>query len=162
MSLPEATFIAQTKTIQDILSKDETKYKNLETIIGGLNHIALIIPLDRLVLPIIRLFQSNVNAFSWYRLRLNICDNLKLHMKILQKACKGISMNLLNYCEPTPLYLTDTCKIGMGGLSSKSRAWRWQIPKEYWGRALINLLEFCVDLVSIWINTIEDTLDYEE
>ena len=35
------------------------------------------------------------------------------------------------------------------------------MPKEYWGRTHINLLEFCAELVSIWINIIEDILDDE-
>ena len=83
-------------------------------------------------------------------------------MRILQKARKGILMNLLTYHEPTRIYLIDACDIGIGGFSSKGRAWRWQIPKEYLGRAHINLLEFCAELVSIWINIVEETLYDEE
>ena len=83
-------------------------------------------------------------------------------MRIIRKAHKGILMNLITYCEPTRIYLTDACKIGMGGFSSKGRARRWQIPKEYWGRGHINLFEFCAEIVSIWINIVEDTLDDEE
>ena len=103
-----------------------------------------------------------MNAFDWYRLRTNIRDDMKLHMKILQKSHEGISMNLLTYREPTRINLTNAYKIGMVGLSSKGRAWRWQIPKTFWGRAHINLLELCAELVSIWIDIVEDTLDDEE
>ena len=143
VSLPKPKLIALTKTLQDILSKDEKKVKNLETLIGRLNHTALIIPLARHVLARIRFFHSNMNAFYRYQLRPNIRKDLKLHIRILQKDQKGISMNLLNYCEPTLIYLLDACEIGMGVFSSKGKAWRWKIPKEYWGRRHINLLEFC-------------------
>ena len=162
MSLPSHKFIAWTKTIQDILSKDKTKAKNLETLIGRLNHIALIIPLARHFLARIRFFHSNMNAFAWYRLMPNVHDDLKLYTRILPRTRKGISMNLLTYREPTRIYLTDSYKIGTGGFSSKGRAWRWQIPKEYWVRAHINLLDFCAELVLICIEIKEDTLDDEE
>ena len=66
VSLPEPKFIALTKTIQDIISKDETKAKNLETIIGRLNHTALIIPLARHLLARIGFFHSKMNTFAWY------------------------------------------------------------------------------------------------
>ena len=111
------------------LIKRRKKAKNLETLIGRLNHTESIIPLARHLLARIRLLHSKMNAFNWYRLRPNICDNLKLHMSIIQKSRKGILMNLLTYRELTCIYLTDACKIGIGGLSSKVRAWRWKIPK---------------------------------
>ena len=66
MSLPEPKFISWTKNIQDVLSKDETKVKNLKILIGRLNHTASIIPLARHFLAIIRFFHSKMNAFSWY------------------------------------------------------------------------------------------------
>ena len=100
-----------------------------------------------------------MSAFASYQFWPNICDDLKLYMRILQKARKVISMNLLTYREPTHIYLTDACKIGMGGFSSKDRAWGWKITKEYWGPAHIKLLEFCAELVSILIYIVEDTLD---
>ena len=129
MSLPKPNFIAWTKNIQDILSKDETKANNLETLIGSLNHTALIFPLARHFLVRIRFFHSNMNAFAWYQLRPNIHDDLKLHKRILQKSRKGTLVNLITYRKPTRIYITDTYKIGMGGFISKGRAWRWQIPK---------------------------------
>ena len=149
--LPKPNFIAWKKTIQGILSKDKTKSNNLETLIGRLNHKALVIPLSRHLHTRIRCFHSNINVFAWYKLRTNIRDYLKLHMKILHLAHKIISMNLLIYHKPTCIYLADACKIVMGGFSSKGRAGRWQIPKEYWGRAHINLLKFYTKLVSRWI-----------
>ena len=140
VSLPDPKFISSTKTIQGILSKDKTKSKNLETLIERLNHTASIIPSERHFLAIIRYFHSMMNDFSRYQFGPNIRDDLKLHIRILQNAHKGILMNLLTYLEPTRINLTDACKVGMGGFSSKGRAWRRKIPKEYWGRTHINLL----------------------
>ena len=87
-----------------------------------------------------QVFHSKVNVFARYRLQTNIRDDLKIHTRILHKSYKGILMNLLTYLEPTRINLTDAYKVGMGGFSSKGRAWRWKIPKEYWGRTHINLL----------------------
>ena len=129
LSLPELEFIACTKNIQDILSKDETNANNLESLIGRLNHTALIIPLARHFLTRLRYFHSKMNAFSQYRLQPNIHDDMKLHMRIPQNPHKGIYMDLLTYREPTRIYLTDACEIGMGGFSSKGREWWWKIPK---------------------------------
>ena len=50
----------------------------------------------------------------------------------------------------------------MVGFRSKGRAWQWQIPKEYWGCAHINLLEFCAEIILIWVDIVEDALDDEE
>ena len=127
--LPKLKFISWTKTIHDILTKDETKAKNLETIIGRLNHTASIIPLARHFLTRVSFFHSKMNDLSWYQLRPNIRNRLKLHMRILHKARKGLLMKLIAYREPTRIYITDVCKIGMGGFSSKGRSWRWKIPK---------------------------------
>ena len=121
VSLPNPKFIAWTKTIQDIISKYKTKAKNLETLMGRLNHTASIIPLARHFLARTMYFYSNINAFARYQLCPNIHDDLKLHMRILQKARKGILMNLLTYCEPTHIYLTAACEIGMGSFISKGR-----------------------------------------
>ena len=108
MSLLNPKFVAWTKTIQAIWSKDKTKNKILEMLMGRLNSTASIFPLARHLLAIIRYSYSKMNAFSWYPLRPNIRNNLKLHMRILHKARKGIYMNLLTNCEPTQIYLTDT------------------------------------------------------
>ena len=43
--LTETKFISWTKSIQDIISKEETKAKTLETLIVRLNHTSSIIPL---------------------------------------------------------------------------------------------------------------------
>ena len=158
VSLHNPKFISWTKTIQEILSKDETKSNNQETLIGRLNHTAFIMILARHFLAIIRFFHSKINAFASYRLWTKICDDLKLYMGILQKARKVIPTNLLTYLEPARIYLTGACKIGIGGFGSKGRAQRWQIPKEYWGCAHINLLLSCAELVLIWIDKVEDTL----
>ena len=83
-------------------------------------------------------------------------------MRVLQKSHEGISINLLTYHEPNCIYLTDACKIGMIGFSSKGRARRWKIPIEILGCAHINLLELYSELVSIYIDIVEETLDDKE
>ena len=113
VSLPDPKFISSTKTIQGILSKDKTKSKNLETLIGRINPIASTFLLERHLLARIRYFNLKMNDFAWYQILPNIRNKLKLHMNILQKDHKGILMNLLTYCEPTRIYLTNAREIGM-------------------------------------------------
>ena len=54
----------------------------------------------------------------------NVCiskrvkEDLKLCRIFLQKANKGISMNLLTFRKPNIIYIGDASKHGLGGYSS--------------------------------------------
>ena len=58
---------------------------------------------------------------------------------------------------PTKICINDASEHGLGGFATQhGQAWSWQIPQNLQGRAHINLLEFLSQLVSIWINIIEE------
>ena len=47
---------------------------------------------------------------------------------------------------------------GLGGYSSKGRAWRWEIPTRLLWRAILNILEFITSAIDLWIDLIENIL----
>jgi hypothetical protein len=62
-------------------------------------------------------------------------------------------MNSIVFRAPDHVYIGDTSKHGLGGIAvNHGASWRWEIPEELRGRAHINILEFMVQLISIWID----------
>jgi hypothetical protein len=152
-----------TKEIHDIISaKGLTSKKILESIIGRLNHTASVIPITRHFLS--RLYFANSTASKFKPVHLNkmTIQDLKLWTHILEIARSGISMNLLTYRQPDVVYWSDACEYGIGGYSSRGRAWRWKIPSQLQHRAHINLLEFIAELTCIWIDIAEGSLNKED
>ena len=53
-----------------------------------------------------------------------ICaKDLELMQSILDKAKKGIDMNLLAFRSPDRIYYSDSCPAGLGGYSDQGFAW---------------------------------------
>jgi hypothetical protein len=65
-------------------------------------------------------------------------------------------MNLITFRTPDKVYINDASEHGLGGFATHGRAWRWYIPTKLQGRAHINLLEFLAQLISIWIDVLEN------
>ena len=65
-------------------------------------------------------------------------------------------MNLLTFRKPDIIYIGDASEHGLGGYASHGRAWTYVIPQHLQGRAHINLLEFLVVVISIWIDILEE------
>jgi hypothetical protein len=54
----------------------------------------------------------------------DICaKDLELMQSILDKAKKGIDMNLLAFRLPDRIYYSDSCPAGLGGYSNQGFAW---------------------------------------
>ena len=67
-------------------------------------------------------------------------------------------MNYLYYRSPTRCFRADACPWGIGGYSSKGRAWRWELPLHLFWRATLNMLEFVASTIGPWIDLIEQNL----
>ena len=67
-------------------------------------------------------------------------------------------MNLITFRVPNKIYINDASEHGLGGFATHGRAWAYTIPVKLRGRAHINLLEFIAQLVSIWIDVIENKI----
>lgn len=63
-------------------------------------------------------------------------------------------MNLISFRQITNIYITDSCQSGLGGFSSKGKAWRWKIPDCLLGHVCIGLLEYLAEVVAIWMDII--------
>ena len=129
--LPLSKFIAWNTQIVQILEVGKVQKEGLNQLIGRLNHSASIMPLARHFMNCMRFLLSKMhNSYAFYSIKPTVRSDLELHQKILAKAEKGISINLLTFCEPTRGYRTDSCEIGLGGFNSNRKAWCWQIPPE--------------------------------
>ena len=63
------------------------------------------------------------------RLSRRVKDDLFLAQKFLDRANKGVSMNLLTFREPDIVYNTcDASKYGVGGFASYGRACTYTLP----------------------------------
>jgi hypothetical protein len=78
--------------------------------------------------------------------------------QILDKAQKGIDMNLLAFRAPDQIHHSDSCPAGLGGYSNQGFAWRFKVPNELLFHAMNNLLEYLVAIISPWINLINKRL----
>ena len=158
VALSDDKYTAWSTKIKQLLIKGSTNHDALDTIIGQLTHVTVILPyllhfLSRLrSLKYVASRRRSVNLQSKHR------DDLQLALRFLQRANTGISMNYISYRSPTHCYRADACPWGIGGYSSKGRAWRWEIPTSLLWRATLNMLEFVAATIGPWIDLIEGNL----
>ena len=153
ISLPYDKFTAWSSTIQSILDKGTSNQKELETMIGRQTHAANIMPMARHFICRIRYAQSKMlYSEHEYTLKKNVLLDLKLALEILEKASKGISMNLLTFRLPIVAHFVDAAEHGLGGCNSWGFYWFIEFPDELIGRAHISLLEFLAALIGPWLD----------
>jgi hypothetical protein len=160
ISLPENKLIAWTDGIKNLIAKKKVCEKGLETTIGRLTHVSMIIPpvhhfLSRLRELLYRIKNNNRRMSNIPTVCIN---NLHLMKDFLQWGNKGISMNRIAYQKPTHVYQGDSCLAGLGGFSHKGFAWRYYLPPKLQGGASNNLLEHMVSIISPWIDIIAGQL----
>jgi hypothetical protein len=161
--LPDDKYVVWSRQIQEVLdNKGKTSKKTVEIVTGRLNHVASIIPISRHFLSRIHFNLSKMKDFKTYYLPKQVLKDLEYWLNILQKARKGISLNLLTHRAPNKLYWSDACEYGIGGFSSGGKAWRWRIPENLQHRAHINLLEFMAELACIWDDILEGNIQEED
>jgi hypothetical protein len=73
---------------------------------------------------------------------------------ILDKAKRGIDMNLLAFRLPDQVYYSNSCPAGLGGYSNQGYAWHFKVLDELQFRASNNLLEFLAAIVTPCIDII--------
>jgi hypothetical protein len=98
----------------------------------------------------IRAAEKRAANHAGTRLTAEEIEDLQLWLELLNKAARGIDMNLLTTREPDTISITDACEYQLGGYSLKTdRAWRWRIPKDLVFRKFINFLEFLASAVGV-------------
>ncbi len=89
-------------------------------------------------------------------------EDLKLMLKFLKMANKGINLNSIAFRHPTHVYQLDSCPAGLGGYNHKGFAWRWYLPENLKFRATNNLLEHLAAIISPWIDILAGRLKSED
>jgi hypothetical protein len=144
-----------------IASRRTTK-QQLESTIGRLGHVGFVIPWVFHFLSRLRtlLSKSDKGKFWSIRINENCVRDLELMQEVLDKAKKGIDMNLLAFRSPDRIYYSDSCPagLGLGGYSNQGRAWRFKVPDEHLFKASNNLLEFLAAVIAPWIDIIKNRL----
>ncbi len=164
VSLPRDKFLAWKSNISKILQAKKASVDSLESLLGWLNHVAIIIPLSSYFLNRIRRHidqtaskKPNLSKSSRNWIGSSVLEDISLFDKIfLPKAHTGINMNLITYRRPTHILWSDTCPSGLGGFSTNTgSAWRFQIPISFSGSldTKNNWLEFLAAIITIWLET---------
>ena len=163
VSLPDHKHKAWSFQITELLKHKTASEKVLASILGRLENVTTMIAMMGHFLSNIRHLQiralrSNHNVKISQRVR----NDLDLACHFLTKANRGISMNLITFRSPTVVHIGDASEHGLGSFASHGRAWSYTIPMKLRGRAHINLLEFLTQVISIWIDVIENKTKPED
>ncbi len=140
-------------------TKKDTTHKQLEILVGRLNHSAAACPLSRYFLNRLRnlltLWNQAQSSKKCERyLSKSVLEDIKLwHDIFLPKITSGISLNLMSFCRPNYICWSDACPQGMRGYDFMGNAWRFPIPPEFHQAILRqnNSLEFVASIVSVWL-----------
>ena len=148
-ALPPTKFLAWTTEIHRLQTQGCANYKELDTLIGRLNHLGQIIPFARHFLHRLRRLKDTPWSRRSKQFSNSHIQDLQLWSHFLSVAAKGISINLLTYRQPDTTCWSDACLTGMGGYDSDGRAWRWEIPLDLRGRLSLNLLEYLASIITV-------------
>jgi len=158
IQLPEHKYIAWQESITKMLNNGCTTHKELQTLVGRLTHLSVIMQLILHFLSRLRFLESKSSNRRKVTISPPVLEDLKLAQKFLNKANKGINMNMLTFRKPTHIYRADACPWGIGGFSIHGRAWRWELPTNMCFRASLNMLEHAASVIGPWIDIIESNL----
>ena len=161
ISLPTHKFEAWDAQICSIIKAKSVSFKLLETVLGRLENVAIILTMFRHFLNNIRSLQIKASKSKHnQKLSKNALAEFELGRTFLKKAHNGISMNNIVFREPNRIYIGDASEHGLGGMCTRNgKAWRFLIPEKLRGRAHINLLEFLIQVVSIWVDIDDNNIN---
>ena len=160
ISLSFEKYTAWSDSIKHILKTKSSTFKDLDSLIGRIGHTTVINPYVKHFMSRIRQEKDRAENRRKINISSIVLDDLKLHLKFLQIAFEGINMNQISYRRPTHSYRADACPFGLGGYSSKGRAWRWEVPSHLRYRATLNMLEHLCSIVGPWIDLLENNLPH--
>ena len=162
--LPQEKAIYWTMEIDTLLqSNTRIHSKNLEKLVGKLNHLAFIIPHARYFLNRLRFMLRQSITHGPQHITPRVREDLHLWKSFLSHSAQiGTSINLITFCHWTTRLLTDASEQGIGGYNPDTgQAWRLPLPSWMIGRAHINFLEFLAALVGLWLDISSSTRQYQ-
>jgi hypothetical protein len=136
ISLQENKIVAWTTNINQLFSNETTTAKELESTIGHLGHLALVVPGVHNFLSCLRNLQQIATHRHSIKISKTYRSNLILMCWFLNIANRGIDMNLIAFRQPTHIYWLDSYPFGLGGYLVEGFAWCFELPEELHFRAL--------------------------
>ena len=160
--LPPEKAIYWIQQINTILSMDKIKKKDLESLIGKLNHVGFILPHSRYFLNRLRHLFFLAQKFGPQPINNRVREDLKLWINFLESSAQlGTSMNLIVFAKWSIRICTDACEHGIGGWNPiTKKGWRIKLPNYMLGRYHINFLEFLAAWIGVWIEMLENKQKY--
>ena len=160
ISLPTNKYRAWSEDLQKAISTKRITTSSLESTIGRLTHLSLVVPHVHHFLSRIRELHTHARRTNHRHIYITpICiDDMKLMKTFLDRAHQGIDMNLITYRKPTHIYRSDSCPAGIGGYSHQGFAWRYYFPDNLLFCASNNLLEHMAAVITPWIDIIAGRL----
>jgi hypothetical protein len=157
ISLPHDKHSAWKRDTNAILTSSahnkRVKHKELEKLLGRLQHTASILPDASHFLNRIRAAEMRANKHGATRLCIETRRDLAYWLTLLDRAIIGIDMNLLVARLPNFIIRTDACEEGLGGYSlTTGRAWRYRIPQNAKHLKSINYLEFLACITGVMVS----------
>ena len=158
VSLPDDKYLAWSTDIKGIIKRRTLTYNKLDSLVGRLTHVSVIVSNMKHFMSRIRFEKKRSKNRRFLKLKKTVIQDLNLHLKFLDMARSGINMNLLTYRKPSHIYRADACPFGLGGYSTRGRAWHFQIPSHLQFHATINMLEHLAAVICPWIDMLEDNM----
>jgi hypothetical protein len=152
IELPQHKVKGWIKELRHLRKTGHASEKELDSLIGRLNHVGYVLPAARHFLGRLRQAKFSASKQKGNRTDLiaSVQDDMELWEDFIESAGQGVSINLLTLRDPTKLYRVDASTHGMGGYNLTSgNAWRFEIPTELRHRATLNTLEFMAGYISL-------------
>jgi hypothetical protein len=158
ISLPPEKVKAWSSSIKRIIkAKTKIDYATIATTVGRLNHVAHIIPQARHFLNRLRKDEERADKLRFTTISNETKQDLKLWIKFLKYAEKGISINTIIFRSPTSLSLSDACETGMGGYNPLTgKMWRHEFTIQQQRAFTLNTKEFLAAVITQQLTISED------
>lgn len=140
--------------IECILKEDtRVKSKQMEQMIGRLNHVGYILPQARFFLNRIRRLQYRCDKHGPQKLSLLEKTDMEFWKRFIRQASQtGVSMNLIAFTKADAKICKDASMHGMGGFNpATGMTWRWKLTPWMRQNFHINTIEFISATIRIWL-----------
>jgi hypothetical protein len=154
VTLSKHEHIAWLGKIWKMIANGKTTKKALELRIRQFGDIGFFIPWVFQFLSRLRTLLAQACNRCVITINKECKNDLALILKILDKAMRGIDMNLLGFHSPDRIYYSDSYPVSLGRHSNQDFAWRFQIPDNLLFCAANNLLKFLAAIITLWIDII--------
>ena len=139
--------------IDTVISQVKVKSKNLESLIGKLNHAAFTIPFTRYFLNRLRFKLELMKKKGPLTLSKSEIDDLNFFKDALAKmSTDGAPIESITYSYPDIFCWSDASEFGISGFDHTGLAWRWLISSHLQHAVTINVLEFIASFSIIMIS----------